>query len=177
MPNDRHTPDRSWTRQGVLYRHSRKRRPPSWQSRCSKHRTTATPDRPSSSSPQPSSGGLHKFHPVPDDPLLGRVPPHTDESFLWPDALPPEQVAAAGESELVVPFLRSMPHRTTSGQPDSAARRTSRALFDAFRLEVRYDRVANVAHCQVTVRADTQLDPVTFCVVPPVGVEPTLRYF
>jgi site-specific DNA recombinase len=57
--------------------------------------------------------------------------------------------------------------------PDAQAR----ALFDAFRLEVRYDRTANVAHCQVTVSADTRLDPVTFCVVPPVGVEPTLRPF
>jgi site-specific DNA recombinase len=57
--------------------------------------------------------------------------------------------------------------------PDAQAR----ALFDAFRLEVRYDRAANVAHCQVTVSAKTRLDPVTFCVVPPVGVEPTLRPF
>jgi hypothetical protein len=31
----------------------------------------------------------------------------TDENFLWPDALPPEQVAAAGESELVAIY----PHR------------------------------------------------------------------
>jgi transcriptional regulator with XRE-family HTH domain len=31
----------------------------------------------------------------------------TDESFLWPDALPPEQIAAAGESELVAIY----PHR------------------------------------------------------------------
>lgn len=42
-----------------------------------------------------------------------------------------------------------------------------RGLFDAFRLEVRYNRAANVAHCQVTVSAETRLDPVTFCVVPP----------
>jgi hypothetical protein len=54
--------------------------------------------------------------------------------------------------------------------PDERAR----ALFDAFRLVIRYDRPANVAHCQVTVAAGTKIDPVTFCVVPPVGVEPTL---
>ena len=48
------------------------------------------------------------------------------------------------------------------------------ALLDAFRLVIRYDRPANVAQCQVTVGAGTKIDPVTFCVVPPVGVEPTL---
>jgi hypothetical protein len=51
--------------------------------------------------------------------------------------------------------------------PDERAR----ALCDAFRLEIRYVRPSDVAHCQVTVSTETlrAMDPVTFCAVPPAG--------
>ena len=66
----------------------------------------------------------------------------------------------------------------------------ARALFDAFRLEVHFDKRTGTARCQVTLTADSlpalvgatgQLgadqETLTFCSVPPVGVEPTLRPF
>lgn len=66
----------------------------------------------------------------------------------------------------------------------------ARNLFDAFRLEVHFDKRTGTARCQVTLTADslptlvnatgqltTDQDALTICSVPPVGVEPTLCGF
>jgi hypothetical protein len=48
----------------------------------------------------------------------------------------------------------------------------ARALFDAFRLQIRYDRPTKTAHCQVTISADTMAArraEVPTLVVPPAG--------
>ena len=66
----------------------------------------------------------------------------------------------------------------------------ARALFDAFRLRIDFDKRTGTAHCEVTLTTDSVPallsatgpaveDPtmLTFCPVPPVGVEPTLCGF
>jgi hypothetical protein len=60
--------------------------------------------------------------------------------------------------------------------------RQARALFDAYRLEIHYDRATETAHCRATLTAGTRPAAITAAggdhaairIVPPTGFEPVL---